>query len=286
MISGQKKRFALIILSVLVFLPPVAIIPRFFGSMSICGSPFCMRMLLGFEGFSMMSKTLFVGLYMMAAIFLISLIAGRFWCSHVCPVGGIAEAASRVVPDKMKINYKWISAPAVRYSYLAAFLFLPVLGIGGLCCNYCNFSIVSSIFGSISSPVSRVLVTGIGGMINLSLLLLLGVFATGGRAYCNFLCPIGAIDSLFNWAGSKIKFIKRLRIDETKCNSCNACVSECPVWAIEKGSENRLQINQLSCIPCKICIEKCQKNAISFQAGNYSSEKHLIKSGSLSLEPR
>ncbi|MFZ0280808.1 MAG: 4Fe-4S binding protein [Bacteroidales bacterium] len=284
-ISSQKKRFLIIVLAVLAFLPPLAFIPRFFGSLSICGSPFCMRMLLSFEGFSAMSKTLFMGLYLIAAIFIVSFIAGRFWCSHVCPVGGITEIGSKAVPDKLKINYRWISAPAVRYSYLAAFLLLPVLGVGSLCCSYCNFSIISSLFGSVTNPSSRVLLAGFGGITDILLLLLLGIFAVGGRAYCNFLCPVGSVDAIFNWLGSKIRFLKRIRINQSKCNSCNQCIKACPMWAIEKQSDNSVKINQLSCIPCKICIEKCQQDAISYQKEEYLSEKDLIKSGSVYLEP-
>jgi ferredoxin-type protein NapH len=284
--TSQSKRYLLIILAVLALLPPVALLPRFFGSMSLCGSPFCMRMLLSFEGFSAMSKTLFIGLILIITILVVSFVAGRFWCSHVCPVGGVTELGNKAIPEKLQISYKWISAPAVRYSYLAAFLFLPVLGVGTLCCNYCNFSIVSSLFGSITNPASRVLLAGFGGITDILLLLLLGVFALGGRAYCNFLCPIGAIDAGFNWLGSKIKFLKRIRIDQSKCNSCNQCVKACPMWAIETSENKSVTINQLSCIPCKICIEKCQQDAISYQKEEYLSEKDIIKSGSVYLEPR
>jgi len=244
-----------------------------------------MRMLLDFQDFSRMSKTLFIGLILLAGIFAVSFFLGRFWCSHVCPIGGVTEIGSKAVPGKLKINYRWISAPAVRYSYLAAFLFLPLLGVGGLCCNYCNFSVVSSIFGSVVDPSSRLLLAGFGGITNLTLLVLLGVFAAGGRAYCNFLCPIGAIDSVFNWAGSKFRFMKRIRIDMSKCNSCGKCIKDCPMWAIEKKPDNSVVINQLSCIPCKICIEKCQKEAISYQKEELISERDIVKSGSVSLEP-
>jgi ferredoxin-type protein NapH len=277
-ITSQKKRYFIIIIAVLTLLPPVALIPRLFGSMSICGSPFCMRMLLSFGGFSAMSKTLYIGLMMLAIIFVVSIIAGRFWCSHVCPIGGITEIASKAVPDKLKINYKWISAPAVRYSYLSAFLILPVLGVGSLCCSYCNFSVISSLFGSTTSSASRVLLAGFGGISDMVLLLLLGILALGGRAYCNFFCPVGAIDAVFNWLGSRFRFLKRIRINQSKCNSCNQCIKECPVWAIEKLPDRTVNINQLSCIPCKICIEKCPQKAISFQKEEFISERDIIKS--------
>lgn len=264
-LSVQTKRYLLITLGVITFLPPIAIIPRIFGSMSICGSPFCMRMLLSFEGFSAMSKVLFMGLFMLIVIFTISFIAGRFFCSHFCPIGGSTELGSKVVPKKMKIDYTWISAPAVRYSYLAAVLMLPLLGVGSICCSYCNFSIISTLFGSITNSASRVLLLTFGGMVNIAMIVLLGFLAKGGRGYCNLLCPIGAIDGVFNWLGSKIKFFKRVRIDHTKCTSCGQCTDECPLWAIEKKEDNSMNINQISCTTCKLCINKCPSKAISYR---------------------
>lgn len=263
----QKRRYLIIILAIIVFLPPVAVIPRFFGSMSLCGSPFCMRMLLRLDGFTAMSNSLYMGLILLSVILLVSFFFGRFWCSHICPIGGITEIGSKLMPKKIRINYTWISAPVVRYTYFAAFLILPIIGVGSLCCNYCNFSIVSTLFGSVSNPGYRVFLTTVGGIINLLLLFLLGFMAVGGRAYCNFLCPVGALDALFNWLGSKIRFFKRLRIDRKKCTGCNKCINDCPVWAIEKKKDGAVKINQISCLPCKICIDKCPENAISYQKG-------------------
>jgi ferredoxin-type protein NapH len=270
--SVQKRRFLIIILGIIVFLPPIAIIPRFFGSMSLCGSPFCMRMLLQFDRFASMSRTLYVGSIMLIVILLVSFFVGRYWCSHVCPIGGITELGNKIIPNKIRINYKWISAPVVRYTYFAAFLILPIIGVGSLCCNYCNFSIISTLFGSISNSGYRIFLTTFGGIINIVMVVLLGFLAVGGRAYCNFLCPIGAIDSIFNWLGSKIRFFKRLRINEDKCTKCNKCIDDCPVWAIEKKDNGSVKINQISCIPCKICIEKCSEDAISFQKGKKTLE--------------
>ncbi|MEI6677651.1 MAG: 4Fe-4S binding protein [Mariniphaga sp.] len=264
-LSVQSKRYLIIIFGIVIFLPPIALLPRVFGSMSICGSPFCMRMLFSIEGFSAMSKVLFMGVFMLIVIFSISFFAGRFFCSHLCPIGGATELGSKIVPQKFKIDYTWISAPAVRYSYLIAFLILPVLGVGSICCSYCNFSIISSLFDSITSPASRILALTFGGIINLTMIILLGFLAVGGRAYCNFLCPIGAIDGIFNWLGSKLSFFKRIRIDKTKCSACSQCINECPVWAIEKVADNSMKINQTSCITCKLCISKCPAKAISYR---------------------
>ncbi|MFA5782785.1 MAG: 4Fe-4S binding protein [Bacteroidales bacterium] len=264
-LSVQNKRYLFIIAGILLFLPPIAIVPRFFGAMSMCSAPMCMRMLFSIKSFVAMSNLLYMGLIMLIAILLISFFAGRYWCSYLCPFGGITEIISKIVPQKIKINYSWIPSPAVRYGYFAAALMLPAFGIGNICGTFCNVTVISNLFGSTTNSAYLIMIQTFSGLVNLGMIILLGFIAVGGRAYCNFLCPIGAADAIINWLGSKVKFFKRIRIDENKCTNCGLCIKECPVWAIEKKENNTTKINQISCIPCKICMEKCPEKAISFQ---------------------
>ncbi|MBD3855785.1 MAG: 4Fe-4S dicluster domain-containing protein [Acidobacteria bacterium] len=90
--------------------------------------------------------------------------------------------------------------------------------------------------------------------------LFLGVFAKGGRAYCNLLCPIGALDALSNRIGAK--FGRRVRIDLDNCTNCGECSKVCPTWAID--TQGGTTINQLSCMPCRLCQGACPTEAIYY----------------------
>ncbi len=88
----------------------------------------------------------------------------------------------------------------------------------------------------------------------------LGFLARGGRAYCNFMCPVGAIDSLANAAAAKLGS-PRVVVDPARCNGCEDCLEPCPVWAIEM-IDGKARINQLSCMPCGLCDAACPEEAI------------------------
>ncbi|MBO5288275.1 MAG: 4Fe-4S binding protein [Spirochaetales bacterium] len=66
---------------------------------------------------------------------------------------------------------------------------------------------------------------------------------------CRFVCPLGAIYSFFNkWA------IFGIKVDETKCTHCNACVNSCKM--------DTKKINDRECIRCGECKTKCKFDAI------------------------
>ena len=99
------------------------------------------------------------------------------------------------------------------------------------------------------------------GLINLGLVLLLGIFAKGGRAYCNLLCPIGAMDGLANRAGAR--WGRRVSVHPAKCNGCGDCVDGCPAWAIDL-TDKTARIDALSCMPCGYCETACARGAIGY----------------------
>lgn len=262
-----KHRVAIILISMVLLLPPFAAIFQISGDTSFCGT-WCPRMFFswrkGMSGtaFLMGFARSYLGVILVVGILGVTLFFGRYWCSHICPVGGAMEMGSRVTPRWMKINFSRIPASPVRYGYLLAYLLAPVLGIGSLCCSYCNFAVVPRLFGAAFSPADAAYFLRTAGMINLGLVLLLGFLARGGRAYCNFLCPIGAFDAIANRAGQS--FGKRVRIDPAKCTSCGACARVCPTWAINGTIQETMKIDPLSCMPCGECGKVCPEEAISY----------------------
>jgi polyferredoxin len=203
----------------------------------------------------------YMGVGLVLGILVSTLFLGRYWCSHLCPVGGTMEMGSRLMPKFTKINYSKIPAPSFRYGYLAVYFIAPILGIGSLCCNYCNFAAIPRLLGAVFNKADLVYFLRTAGLINLALIMVLGFLAKGGRAYCNLLCPIGALDAIFNRIG--LKFGKRVKVEKTKCNSCGACANVCPTWAIEVNEEKAV-IDPFSCIPCRLCQKNCPKEAIAY----------------------
>jgi polyferredoxin len=69
------------------------------------------------------------------------------------------------------------------------------------------------------------------------------------RPFCRFLCPLGAIYSLFN----RISIIQ-IRRDKHLCNDCGACKKNCPMRAENTQSPE--------CIRCGKCAKECPAKAL------------------------
>ncbi len=274
--SGIMVRYRLWILAigVLLFLPPLSFLFQCTGETNFCGT-WCPRMFFVwrqgmtvnafFAGF----LRSYIGVILVFGIWISTLFMGRYWCSHLCPIGGCMELGSRLVPRFLKINFSWLSAPAFRYGYLTVYFLAAAFGIGSLCCSYCNFAAIPRLMGAAFSKADLAYFMRTAGLVNLGLVLVLGFLAKGGRAYCNLLCPVGAIDALFNWLGAR-KW-KRIFVSQDRCNGCGRCEIVCPVWAIEMGKTAR--INQLSCIPCCDCQTACPQNALNWDKNTNADTK-------------
>jgi polyferredoxin len=256
---AAKIRYGMLLLGILLFLPPLSLLPQFFGEAKFCGT-WCMRMFMKLPPASYTLAVTFMGVALAILVYAVTFFLGRLWCGRLCPIGGTSEIASKLVPEKVKINYTGISAPAVRYGYFLVFLLAPLLGIGTLCCKFCNFALVPNIFTAPFSPGSVAFFFTATGFLSTSLFIILGVWSKGGRGYCNFMCPVGVVDSLSNALGAKLGF-RRIRIDKNNCTSCGVCSSVCPVWAISKDKEG-VKIDQFSCISCGKCKDACPGGAI------------------------
>jgi len=165
-----------------------------------------------------------------------------------------------LTPRKLKLDYSSIPAAPVRYGYLLVYLAAPLLGLGSLCCSYCNFAAVPSLFGAAFIQADMAYFLRAYGIINLALFLLLAVLARGGRAYCNFLCPVGALDALAARFGQR--FGKRVRVSAERCTACGDCLHVCPTWAV--SMDLKAHIDQLSCMPCGECEKACPEGAIRY----------------------
>ena len=260
-----KYRNMILVVGIVLFLPPLAVLVQLTGDVNFCGR-WCPRMFFVWrEGTTMTAFLMgfvrsYVGVALVAMILGTTLAFGRYWCSHVCPVASPLEFGSRLVPSALKLDFSKTPAPSFRYAYLSVYLIVPAIGIGSLCCSYCNFAAIPRLFAAPFSEGDLAYFLRFQGVVNFGLLLFLGVFAKGGRAYCNLLCPIGALDALSNRIGAK--FGRRVRIDLDNCTNCGECSKVCPTWAID--TQGGTTINQLSCMPCRLCQGACPTEAIYY----------------------
>jgi ferredoxin-type protein NapH len=248
-----------------LFLPPLSFLFQFTADSNFCGK-WCPRMFfvwrqgMSAEAYFTSYIRSYMGVILIFGMLGVTFFLGRYWCSHLCPIGGTMELGSRAVPGFLKINFSKVPAPAFRYGYLAVYFGAAAAGIGSLCCNYCHFATVPRIFGAAFSQADLSYFLRTAGLINLGLVVVLGLLAKGGRAYCNLLCPIGALDALANAVGAR--FGRRLRVSTARCNGCGLCEPVCPTWAIKMTDIAR--IDPLACMPCHRCETACPQVAITY----------------------
>lgn len=190
-------------IEILALAPPVGFVTQLFGSGTICGN-LCSRMAIG----TAFMRELFTRTAGVALLFIwlgITLFFGRWMCSHICPAGALTEFGSKLLPDKLKADYlKRIDAPLFRYGFLAAYIFLPVMGVASICCSFCSFSVIPETFGAIFVPrLADMLTTGTRLVSVLLFVFLLGIFTRDGRGHCHLICPVGALDSIINALGQR-----------------------------------------------------------------------------------
>ncbi|MFQ6086321.1 MAG: 4Fe-4S binding protein [Candidatus Bathyarchaeia archaeon] len=67
----------------------------------------------------------------------------------------------------------------------------------------------------------------------------------------------------FQRAGVSVRKIAApIEIDFDKCMFCGACISPCPVLAIEFRPNLEIELDEDKCVGCLICIDACPVKAI------------------------
>ena len=82
------------------------------------------------------------------------------------------------------------------------------------------------------------------------------------RPFCKWICPLGAIYSLFN----RVSFLK-IQVDHEKCIGCRKCIRACKMDV--KVTETP---NHPECIRCGECMKACPTDAICYHYG-FSNKK-------------
>jgi ferredoxin-type protein NapH len=193
-----------------------------------------------------------VGVVIVIAFYL--LVGGRVYCSWVCPVNMVTDAAAWL---RRKLGIKAASqlALSTRYWMLGLTLVLPLI----------TGSLVWELFNPVSM-LFRGIVFGMG----MAWILIVGVFLFDlfivKNGWCGRLCPVGAFYSLLG-AGSAIRIVAAER---ERCNDCMDCFVVCPekqvIKPALKGADKGIGpvILSANCTNCGRCIDVCAKDVFQF----------------------
>lgn len=216
-------------------------------------------------------------------IIFITLIAGRSYCSFLCPLGIFQDIISRIASMlHIKKSIGFTSAyNFFRYSILAiAVVYYTTTG---------TFLLIwldpFSIYGRFASAIVSPALTGINntaaGILSkfniysihsvdikyadITLLMIIititmsisAVAAFKGRLYCNTICPVGSLLGLI----SRFSFLKII-IDKETCIKCGKCENICKSSCIDFKEEH---VDFSRCVSCFNCLNVCPNSSIRFE---------------------
>jgi polyferredoxin len=197
--------------------------------------------------------------YVAGLLLMFGVALGRGVCGFLCPFGLAQELLYKIPSPKLRKNVLTRRLSLIKYGMLL----LPTVGLplgaflayGYGAPFFCEFVCPA---GALEAGVPLALAQAavrnlIGGLYfwKIAVLAALGLLSVlAYRCFCRFLCPLGALYSLFNplalWG---------LRRDTSLCTRCGACAEACTM-------DTRIA-NDRECIRCGNCVSLCPAHALS-----------------------
>lgn len=227
----------------------------------------------------------------LAIIVALTLVLGRVYCSVLCPLGILQDAANwlrvRIMSKKAgKYRFRYSPAKAkTRWAVFGVFAVLLALGlanvlaasIAGLADPYSAYGrIAAQVFAPIGYFCNNLLASWSEGQAGnydfarvayavsapvlvvaiVSLVVVCVMAWRGGRDYCNTICPVGTLLGYI----SKYSLLK-IRIDTEKCRNCGLCARACKAKCIDAKAH---AVDATRCVACMDCLGTCSEGAISY----------------------
>jgi ferredoxin-type protein NapH len=191
-----------------------------------------------------------------AAIVLIFyfLVGGRVYCSWVCPVNVVTDAAGWL---RARLGIKG----GAQLGRNTRYWILGMTVIGS--------ALIGVVLWEVINPVSmlhRGLIFGMGMAWTVVLAVFLFDLFVMSRGWCGRLCPVGAFCSLLGrWSPLRISAPAR-----AACNDCMDCFEVCPEPQVIRpalkgeGNGSGPVILAANCTNCGRCIDVCSKSVFTF----------------------
>ena len=208
-------------------------------------------------------------LYIMGWLLLFGVLLGRAICAFLCPFGLIQDLLHKIRLPKIKKSKVTRALSYCKYAVLLIFvIYLPLhflwlnsVATPAFCKYLCPMGTLQAGIPLVLANENLRAITGVlfqWRVAWLAIILIAAAFIF--RPFCRFLCPLGAIYSLFNKYA-----IFGIKVNKHRCTSCKACVKSCKL-DVEK-------INDRECIRCGDCRETCKTKAIVFKRKELKNEK-------------
>lgn len=199
-----------------------------------------------------METTAIIGALIVIGFYM--LFGGRTYCSWVCPVNMITDAAEWM-RNKLGIKAAGQLPRNTRYGILIVSLLLAA-ATGTLAWELFNPATL----------VQRALIFGMG----FAWVMILAIFVfdafVSRRGWCGHLCPMGAFYSLLGHSS----LVRVSAAARNKCDDCMECFAICPepqvITPALKGEDKHIGpvILSSNCTNCGRCIDICSKDVFKF----------------------
>ena len=200
--------------------------------------------------------------YVAGFLMFVGALMGRFVCGWLCPFGLIQDLLHKIpFPKKIRTFRGDKLLRKLKYIVLVVFvILLPMVLVDVLGQGSPYFCKLICPAGTLEGGIPLVLLnksmrSALGWLyawknILLILTVVLSIFIY--RPFCKYICPLGAIYSVFNPIS-----VFRYRVDREKCIDCGACAKACKMQV-----DPVKNINHPECIRCGVCKKTCPVKAI------------------------
>lgn len=201
--------------------------------------------------------------YITGFFILLGVTLGRFICGFLCPFGWFQDLLHKI-PTKKFSTARLKPLRYLKYIILLVFvILLPMLitnsiGMGDpFFCKYiCPQGVLE---GAIPLSLGNATIrSALGKLFSFKCLILITIVILSivfYRPFCKWICPLGAIYSLFN----KVSFLS-IKVDSSKCINCSQCTKACKMDVNVCKTPNHPE-----CIRCGACIKACSRDAVHYE---------------------
>ena len=200
--------------------------------------------------------------YALGMLMLFGLVLGRVVCGFLCPFGLIQEWIHKLPVPKLRKGRVTRALSYVKYVLLALLVVLIPLyyaaqrfPLPAFCKYICPAGTLEGAVTLLAHPENEGLFSMLGELFTGKFAILAAVLAACAfvyRAFCRFLCPLGAIYGFF----CRIALLG-VKVDPDLCTNCGLCVRKCPMDVRRVGDHE--------CIHCGACIGECPTKAIRWR---------------------